>query len=160
MASATSSVARSSKSGAIVGSTVTARRTSRPKVSERACTTIGFKRVSSTSLVNSLGAAISAVSSTRPRGLVNATNALCCGVKTPSASEAKVCAQICARSVVAVPTCSTMVFPVLYQQTIHMFIHRCGRISGAEVPNIINQPLEHNPGGEVQAQNPTIGTPV
>jgi len=33
-----------------------------------------------------------------------------------------------------------------------MFIHRCGRFSWAEVPNIINQPLEHNPGGEVQAK--------
>jgi len=51
-------------------------------------------------------------------------------------------------------------YPISYQQTIHMFIHRCGRFSWAEVPNIINQPLEHNPGGEVQAQNPTIGTPV
>ncbi|CAB4705094.1 unannotated protein [freshwater metagenome] len=160
MASATSSVSRSSKSGAIVGSTVTARRTSRPRVSERAWTTIGFKRVSRTSLVNSLGAAIKAVSSTRPSGLVSATKARCCGVKTPSAREAKVWAQICARSVVATSTCSTMLFPIRYQQTVHMFIHRCGRFSWAEVPNIINHPLEHNPWGNFQTEKAITGTPV
>ncbi|CAB4964704.1 unannotated protein [freshwater metagenome] len=59
------------------GSTVTAMRTSRPRVFDRAATTTGRSRVSSTSLVKSLGAAKSAVSPTSPSGRVRFTKARC-----------------------------------------------------------------------------------
>jgi len=38
-----------------------------------------------------------------------------------------------------------------------MFIHRCGRISWAEVPNIINRRPEHNPWGNFQPKRPLLG---
>ena len=100
--SASSSVASSSSAGAIVGSTVTAIRMSRPMTLDSASTTRGRSRVSSTSLVNSLGAASRAVSSSSPSGRVSATNARCCGLMVPSPSEARVRVQTSVRSRVSV----------------------------------------------------------
>ena len=59
------------------GSTEIAKRISLPKALLNAFTTNGRKRVSKTSLVNSLGAATKAVSSTKANGRVKETNALC-----------------------------------------------------------------------------------
>ena len=59
------------------GSTEIAKRISLPKALLKAFTTNGRNRVSKTSLVNSFGAATKAVSSTKAKGRVRATNALC-----------------------------------------------------------------------------------
>ena len=77
-------MASSSKFGAIDGSTEIANRTSRPMALLNALTTNGRSRVSKTSLVNSLGAATKAVSSTKAKGRVKETKALCWGVKASS----------------------------------------------------------------------------
>ena len=98
VASASSSVASSSRVGAIDGSTVTAMRISRPMTSLRASVTSGRSRVSSTSLVKSLGAASSAVSSTRPSGRVSPTKARCWGLRAPVDSEARARVQTSVRS--------------------------------------------------------------
>src|SRR5215470_20013971 len=67
------------------GRTVTAIRISRPRAADSAPVSCGRSLVSSTSLANSLGAASSAVSSTRPSGRVNRRNARCCGLTALSA---------------------------------------------------------------------------
>ena len=90
------------------GSTVTASRTSRPSWAVSAAVTIGRRRVSRTSLVKSLGAAMRAVSSTRPRGRVRETKARCCGVRVPSPNDSKALAQ---RSVSSAAVVSTYVSP-------------------------------------------------
>src|SRR5919112_777191 len=83
------------------GSTVTATRISRPSSSDSAVVIIGRSRVSSTSLVNSFGAASSAVPSSRPSARVVRSQARCCGVTVLSARPSIACAHRDSRSTVA-----------------------------------------------------------
>ena len=88
------------------GSTVTAMRISRPSVRESASTTIGRSLLSRTSLVNSLGAATRAVSSTIASGRVRETNARCWAVipSSPKESSARVHTSVRSRSSATLPS--------------------------------------------------------
>ena len=96
--SSTATFGRSATGG---GSTVTATRISRPSKLDRAVVIIGRSRVSSTSLVNSFGAASRAVPSSSPSGRVVRNHARCCGVTVLSAKPSIACAHRDSRSTVA-----------------------------------------------------------
>src|SRR6201996_7455258 len=81
------------------GSTVTASWMLRPSSAESACVTSARKRVSSCSLTNSFGVAISAVFSTSPSGRVSLSQARWCGLICRSASPSSERAHTSARSV-------------------------------------------------------------
>ena len=105
------------------GSTVTASWMVRPSSAESAWVTSARSRVSSCSLTNSFGVAISAVFSTSPSGLVSLSHARWCGLICRSARPSRERAHTSARSVSLTarsPRARRTYIPQVYPQVVHV----------------------------------------